>query len=61
MKRIVTVVETTTYYITVDVPPDSEYHDASYDAIEAAQDEWEANPSRKPDDYDVSFTVRDDV
>lgn len=58
MKRTVTVIETLTYYIEVDAPPDTEYHDASVDAAEIAQEEWEANPGRQPDNHDVEFIVR---
>ncbi len=57
MKRIVTVVETQTYFIEVDAPASMD----AYDVEILAMDEWEANPMRKPDDYDVEFFAREEA
>jgi hypothetical protein len=53
MKVKATVTETSTYIIWVDV-----HDDATDDQIDtAAQEEWGANPGRKPDDYDCDIEV----
>lgn len=53
MKKQVRVTETITYYFEIDVSED----DDDDKIQEIAEDEWEANPARKPEDYECSIEV----
>lgn len=53
MKRYATVTETTTYRIEFDAPEHTDMDELD----ELARAEWEANPGRKPHDYECEIEV----
>ena len=53
MKRRAIVTETVTYFIEFEVPEGADETQVE----DAAYEEWEANPARKPSDYECSIEV----
>ena len=55
MKRRAAVTETVTYFIEFEVPEGADETQVE----DAAHEEWESNPARKPSDYECSIEVED--